>query len=182
MRRPIPSSLTPLLWGVLFAGCSGISFNSDFDPSADFSAYKTYAWMEVADPSRSQNRGVSELVEKRIAAAVDENLVAKGYTKRMEPPVDFVVNFMLTTQEKIDFNTYYTGWGYYGWYGGTQVEARQYTEGTLIVDIFDAETKELAWRGMAQGTIDPSLSPEQRTARINQAVGGILQRFPPGSK
>jgi len=182
MRRSILLSLSFVLSAVALVGCSGISYNHDFDPAADFSKYKTYAWMEVADPSRAQNRGVSELIEKRIVAAVDENLAARGCSKRTAPPVDFVVNFMLTAQEKIDFNTYYTGWGYYGWYGGTQVEARQYTEGTLIVDVFDAQTKELAWRGMAQGTIDPSLSPEQRSARINQAVSGILNRFPPGSK
>jgi hypothetical protein len=171
-----------LLAGLAFAGCSGISYNHDFDPSADFAQYETYVWMEVADPSRAQNRGVSELIEKRVVAAVDENLAVQGFRRREEAPADFVVNFMLTTQDKIDFNTYYTGWGYYGWYGGTQVEARQYTEGTLILDVFDARTKELTWRGMAQGTIDPSMSPEQRSARINQVVANILKRFPPGSK
>ena len=182
MRRHVFSYLSVLLGAAVLVGSSGMSFNHDFDPSTDFTQYNTYVWMEVADPSRTQNRGVSELIEKRITAAVDETLAAQGYAKREEAPVDFVVNFMLTAQERIDFNTYYTGWGYYGWYGGTQVEARQYTEGTLIVDVFDATTKELTWRGMAQGTIDPSLSPEQRNARIHQAVSGILKRFPPASK
>lgn len=182
MRRPFRSFLWMLLFGAAFVGCSGISYNHDFDPAEDFSHYKTYVWMEKADPSRAQDRGVNELIEKRVAAAVDETLESKGFTKREEPPVDFVVNFMFTTQEKIDFNTYYTGWGYYGWYGGTQVEARQYTQGTLIVDVFDAKTKELAWSGMAQGTVDPSYSPEQRNERIRQAVAGILRPFPPTKK
>jgi hypothetical protein len=35
---------------------------------------------------------------------------------------------------------------------------------------------------MATGTVDPGASPEQRNARIQEAVGGILQRFPPGSQ
>ena len=166
-------------WSAI-AGCSSLSYNQDFDPAVDFSKYKTYTWMEVAEPEKQRPRGMSELVEKRIVAAVDANLAAKGYTKQDAGPTDFVVHFMATTQEKIDFNTYYTGWGYYGWYGGSQVVADQYTEGTLIIDVFDSATKGLAWRGTATGTVDPGASAEQRNLRIQEAVAGIFQRFPPG--
>ena len=166
--------------GIAIAGCSSIAYNHDFDPAVDFTKYKTYTWMEVAEPEKQRPRGMSELVEKRIVAAVDENLARKGYTKQATGPTDFVVNFMATTQEKIDFTSYYTGWGYYGWYGGSQVVADQYTEGTLIIDIFDTGTKGLAWRGTGTGTVDPGASAESRNLRIQEAVAGIFQRFPPG--
>ena len=165
---------------IVITGCAGISYNHDFDPAVDFTKYKTYSWMEVAEPGSSRPRGMSELVEKRIVAAIDENLASKGYTKQATGPTDFVVHFMGTTQEKVDFNTYYTGWGYYGWYGGSQVVADQYTEGTLVIDVFDSGTKGLAWRGTATGTIDPGATTEQRNVRIQEAVAGIFQRFPPG--
>ena len=165
---------------IAIAGCASFTYNHDFDPAVDFSKYKTYVWIEVADPATPHPRGMNELIEKRIAATIDETLASKGYTKRQEGPADFVVNFIGTTQQKVDFNTYYTGWGYYGWHGGTQVEAYQYTEGTLIIDILDASTKGLSWRGTVSGTLEPTATPEQRNARIATAVAGIFQRFPPG--
>lgn len=174
------ASATTLVFAAALAGCSTIEYNQDFDPQIDFSKYKTYMWMQVADPAQQHPTGVNELLEKRFIAAIDENLTAKGCTKTETPPTDFVVNFVATTQNKVDFNTYYTGWGYYGWYGGTQVEAYSYTEGTLIIDIFDAATKAMAWRGTATATINPSASPEQRNVRIQEAVAGIFQKFPPG--
>ncbi len=172
-------SLALVAW-IATAGCSGISYNHDFDPAVDFTKYKTYTWMEVAEPGQQRPRGMSELVEKRIVAAIDENLASKGYTKQATGPTDFVVHFVVTTQEKVDFNTYYSGWGYYGWYGSSQVVADQYTEGTLVIDVFDSGTKGLAWRGTATGTIDPGATAEQRNLRIQDAVAGIFQRFPPG--
>ena len=168
------------LCAVAMAGCSTISYNYDFDPAMDFSKYKSYAWIEVVEPSRTLQRGVSQLVEKRIITSVDKTLASKGYTKKEEGPADFVVHFMGTTQEKVDFDTYYTGWGYHGWYGATATQAYSYTEGTLIIDFFDGASKQQVWRGMAQGTIDPNISPEGRNARIDEAVQGIFQRFPPG--
>ncbi len=174
--------MTLALFEVALSGCSSISYNSDFDPQVDFSHYKNYVWMEVAAPAQTRARGVDQLIEKRLIAAIDAALAAKGYTKRDSAPADFVVHFMVTTKDKIDFQTYYTGWGYYGWYGGTQVEAYQYTEGTLVVDLFDTNTKQMAWRGMATGTVDPGASPETRNARISEAVTGILPRVPPGAQ
>ena len=162
------------------AGCSTFEYNHDFDPAVDFTKYKTYMWMQVADPAQAHPSGMNELLEKRFAAAIDENLAAKGFTKTETPPADFVVHFVGTTSQKVDFNSYYTGWGYYGWYGGTQVEAVSYTEGTLILDMFDAKTKAMAWHGTVTGVVNPTASPEERNARIQDAVHGLLQRFPPG--
>jgi hypothetical protein len=124
---------------------------------------------------------IDPFVEKRIISAVDANLESMGFRLAGTGTPDFLVNFVTTTQEKIDFDTYYSGWGYYGWYGGTSVQARQWTEGTLVVDFVDFNTKQLSWRGWAQGAIEPNISPEERTRRINEVVAGIMRQFPPKS-
>lgn len=182
--RPRRTAVTGLLLalGITFGAtaCSSVQYNSDFDPAIDFSNFSTYAWLEAADPSKA-DRGVDEFTQRRIIAAVDNELAAKGYRKATSGQPDILVNFYLITERRMDVDTYYTGWGYYGWYGGAQTTVRHWTEGTLVIDFVDAADKDLAWRGWAQGEIRRDLSPEERTRRVNTVVQGILRRYPPKS-
>jgi hypothetical protein len=45
-----------------------------------------------------------------------------------------------------------------------------------------AGDKSLLWHGSATGTVHPDASPEEQEQRINQAVGEMLQNFPPRRK
>ncbi len=56
----------------------------------------------------------------------------------------------------------------------------EYDEGTLILDVIDGESRELAWRGVAQAKISRNSSPDQRGRKINEAVSKIFANFPPG--
>jgi len=179
MQHAFRRSVVAVCVAMTLAGCSTFEYNHDFDPAVDFKAYKTYMWMQVAAPEQQHPSGMNELLEKRFIAAIDATLASKGFTKSETAPADFVVHFVGTTAEKVDFTSYYTGWGYYGWYGGTQVVAQPYTEGTLIIDVFDATSKAMAWRGTATGAVDPTISPEERNMRIQDVVAGVLQSFPP---
>jgi hypothetical protein len=163
------------------SACSSVSYNHDFDPTVNFGGFQTYAWIQPADDQAQ--RFLSPLVERRIIAAIDSELAAKGFQKATTGRPDFLVNTYGATQEKIDVNTYYSGWGYYGWYGGTSVDVRQWTQGTLIIDIIEFSEKDLAWRGYAQAAVDDvsRMQPEEITRRVNEVVKNILKDFPPSS-
>jgi hypothetical protein len=176
--RHVPMFGVMLSLALAAGACSGVKYNSDFDPAIDFESMSTYAWLEAADPSQA-SRGMDELTERRVVTAIENQLDSKGYRKATTGAPDLLVNFYLTTEQKIDVSTYSTGWGYYGWYGGTQTSVRQWTEGTLVVDLIDTAEKDLAWRGWAQGELRPDLTPEQRTRRVNEVIDGIMGRFPP---
>ena len=162
-------------------GCSGITYNQDYDPDASFTTLKSYSWVEAADPSQV-DRGVAPLVARRVNRAIDENLENKGYNKLESGTPDFMVNWYVGTDQKISVSTYSTGWGYYGWYGGTTTQVNQWTEGTLVVDIIDTKSKELIWRGWAKGALSENPSSEEVTRAVNEVISGILQPFPPGDK
>lgn len=164
-------------------GCSSVKYNNDFDPSIDFGSFNSFAWVEDIDPNAVKSRGMDPLDERRVKAALDAQLEARGYRKVTSGQPDFLINFYATSQEKIDVSTYYTGWGYYGWYGGTQTSVRQWTEGTLIVDFIDVAQKDLAWRGWATAAVDDfdRMTAEKKTQTVNEIVAGILEQFPPSS-
>ncbi len=160
------------------AACSGISTTSDWDQSYDFSSLSTYAWME-----QGLEAGVSEILLRRMYAAVDDDLATKGFTLTEPDRADFLMAYHTGTQDRQQYDTY--GYGAGGWWGGywgggmTTTTVRTYTEGTLILDMISREENELIWRGSASKTIDQMDSPEQRVNTVQAAVAKLLKDFPP---
>ena len=91
----------------------------------------------------------------------------------------------VATQQQQDIDTMYSGmgpgWGYgWGWGGGmATTTVRNYTVGTLILDMFDAKTKQGVWRGTASGTVSDSSQTNQE--QLNKALDKMFVGFPPGS-
>ena len=86
----------------------------DFNKSANFAAFKTYAHKDGTKVGQ-------QLIDDRIVAAIETELAAKGLTKAENPDV-FVVYHVAFDKEK-DISTYSSGYGGgygpYGWgWGG----------------------------------------------------------------
>jgi hypothetical protein len=58
------------------------------------------------------------------------------------------------------------------------VDVRQYREGTLSVDVFDAHTHRPVWHGWAKKELTRS-DMQNSTQAINNAVQAVLAKFPP---
>ena len=136
---------------LLFASkLSAAQVKTDYDRNADFGQYKTYSWEHVKtqDP----------LYVDRIKNAVNTTLAAKGWTQ-VDSGGDVSVMAIEITRNQQTLNTYYDGFGGgWGWRGfGGLGEATTTTEtykvGTLVVDLFDAKTKQLVWRGNSSDTL-----------------------------
>ena len=173
---------------IAIAACGGgIQTNSDFDPSVDFGSYDTYMWVDAAG-TEGAGAAPTGLVDQRIRAAVDANLQAKGLRKVSgASDADVAVSYQISTKDNVQYNTINSGWGggygYYGWgmgMGTSTTYATTYTDGTLILGMFDVGTKKMVWQGTGTKTIDQGASAEKRTENINNAVAKILADFPPG--
>jgi len=130
----------------------------------------------------------NQLVLQRVYNAIDTVLIAKGFTK-VESDPDFVAYPHAGTQEKTDIQSWgnygYGGWwgaGPYGGYGGGNIDVTQYTEATVFIDMVDNKEKKMIWRGTGTGVVNPPSSPEESTAKVNDAVSRILENFPPQGK
>jgi len=154
----------------------------DFDKSADFSAIKSFS-------TKLGTSWNNEISEKRVMTEVEQSLVEKGWKKDDANP-DAVVVVHGATQTKRSLNTFYSGggyggYGYRGWGGGmgmgtsTTTES-EYLVGTLVVDIFNAKTKALLFRGTASDEI--SDKPEKNIKKVDKATDKMFKDFPPGSK
>lgn len=172
---------------VFLSGCAV----TDFDPNANFGELRRFSWgkaeVTVSNPSY---RG--ELIEKRIKAAVLDEFNKKGI-KYVERNPDFVVNYSTYTEKKQESRSQYRSWGYpygfgyfplgfypyYGWgapFGmGYQHESRDYTEGTLVLDIVDVKSGETIWRGSVKGKLDDGRRLQKQIAK---GVKAILRKYP----
>ncbi len=126
-------------------------------------------------------------MDQRFRRAIESELVSRGLEKATSGQPDVFVGYQIALDDRIDYqtiNTYYgSGWGYRGVYGGvgnTQTAVREYTVGTLVIDVYDARQRELIWRGAGEGRVNQARSPEQRQEGINQAVTQIMEDFPVG--
>ncbi len=96
--------------------CGGNPIRSDYDPTADFSQYRTYNFYRDAGPESTQYQS---FFSRYMVAAISREMEARGYTKSDNP--DLLVNFNAILQDKTDVRTTPAptyGMGYYGYRGG----------------------------------------------------------------
>lgn len=169
---------------VLAACTSSPTVQTDQASSVDFSAYKTYSWLS------KPGDGVPPLVSQRIVDDINTQLQAKGWSLQESGGAVAVVAHV-ATQEKQTLDTMYMGpaFGGWGWRGAgwgmgmgmanSTTTVHTYDVGTLIVDMFDAQSKQAIWRGTSSETI-PS-SPEKVNEAVQAAVAKMFAGFPPGT-
>jgi len=163
------------------AGSFAQDVKVDYDKAADFTKYKTFA----IKLGTSWNNPLSE---KRVLAEIQQGLTEKGWTATTDDAkADAVVVLHGATEKQKSLNTFYSGgYGGYGWRGGwgggmssSTTTVDEYTVGTLVVDIFDAKTKALVYRGTASDEI--SNKPEKNAKKLAKASDKLFKDFPPGS-
>ena len=169
-----------LLCLVMLTSCSSVRVVSDYDTKVDFTSYKTFAFYKKGIDKAS----VSDLDKKRIMRAVEAELVAKGFSKSVNP--DILVSIFTKSREQVNVSDNNIGigwgWGYNPWfYGRTNININQYTEGTLFIDFIDKNTNELIWQGIGSGAMKMS-NIEKKKERINEFVYKIISTYPPGLK
>ena len=157
-----------MLLAVALVGCSQVSVNQNYDPEFDFSGYKTY---QVAPYDASM--GFDEITYGQVKRAVEDNLNAKGL-KETDTSPDFSVEFASAKQRQTEINQMGPGW----W----NTDVYQYEEGTLLVDVKDAKSGKLVWRGTGQGELPDNPSMEQRQEMIGSTISKLLAPFPPKTK
>jgi hypothetical protein len=65
---------------------------------------------------------------------------------------------------------------------GSQPQVTEYEAGTLVVDLVDARTNRVVWRGFARDTVtleDVLNDRDRMTQRINEAVTRMFKELPP---
>ena len=162
----------------IFASCSAVRVNADFDKNVNFAPYKTYAFYKTGIDKAE----ISDLDKKRILRSIDEEMTAKGFTKSETP--DLLINIFTKEREQVNVNQFNAGWGYgwgFGWnpwmWGGGYNNISTSSEGTLTIDLIDAKKKEMIWQGEGVGYL--TQNTHRKDENIKGFVTKIMSQYPP---
>lgn len=165
--------------------------SSDYDKTVDFTKFKTIKFLGWQDNS---DQLVNDLDKKRILESFGKEFEMRNLSF-VEQGGDLAVTLYLVIDQKTSTTAYtnYTGgmgyggrWGYgYGMgYGAgmgmgsatTTYSENDYEVGTLVVSVYDGESKNLVWQGISSKTLKDN--PKKREKTIPKAVSKIMKKYP----
>ncbi|MCF1192539.1 DUF4136 domain-containing protein [Mangrovimonas sp. AS39] len=168
-----------LLLLISVSSCTSVRVATDYDKNANFDNYKSFAFYKPGIDKAE----ISDLDKRRILRAIETEMLAKGFTKSETP--DLLISIFTKSREQV--NVYNNGWGPYGYgwgwspyYWNSYSSVSTSTEGTLYVDLIDAQRKELVWQGVGSGYLTQNM--DKKIERISEFVHEILMQYPPGQK
>ena len=196
--------ITCLALGLLVAGgCAGPDVRTDFDPSADFSAFRSFAYLGITDRGYEVGASDKSPLRRRIEQLVEEQLVAKGVPQvNLEASPDLLVHLFFGVKGEQHVQKTGTtpgllgrgfGWGP-GFYAG-HVSTYEYHEGTwtpvknsretiyedhegvLIVDLAVPSKKELVWRAVIRAVMGDNL--EENFKLADKGIAKAFKDYPP---
>jgi Domain of unknown function (DUF4136) len=144
----------------------------DYNHAVDFSKFKTYAWGQGANPNAIQDSILLQTAQQEV----NSQLGAKGLQMVQEsqnPDIVVVMSSGLKQQ------TSYNAWGTGGWrWGGGMASVTPETSdvGTLVVDVYDANGKQMIWRGISQDTLSNKGSKNEK--EMNKAIEKMFKQYP----
>jgi uncharacterized protein YheU (UPF0270 family) len=176
-----------LLFLFLFATPAPAKMATDFDPNLNFSKFKTFSFIGGVEQLVRMQLNPDELNNK-IHRAVTRELTAKGLREvKLEENPDLVVRYWADSQKDVNVATN-TNWGVYGPYFGYHwgfvyysMDSSTTHQGTLSIELIDAQARELAWRMFVSvKLIDTEPDKIWKTADSN--IINAFKRYPPSPK
>lgn len=168
----------------LVAACSNTRVSTDYETVYDFSALKSF-YVLPPDKKIYDNPKISQLDVRRIAGLVKREL-AKRYRPVTKDQADFLVRYFFVVEEKMRVDSYNANFGFYRFGFGhrygfetADVASSYYQQGSVIIDIIDAKTQVVAWRGVTEGRVVKSDTPIKRQVRLERKLERLFSEFPP---
>jgi hypothetical protein len=162
-----------------FSGCATTApkVASHPDTAVNYSAYKSFALIRSTGLSAAKNPDLTPRLLRETRTATELAFAARGLTTATPQDADLLVHVHGALADKLDVTDYGLNYGRFGrgyaLRGGGQ-EISLFKEGTLLIDVFDARTKELVWRGSAIAEVDAVPKPET----IKGTVDAVVARYP----
>jgi hypothetical protein len=144
-------------------------------PKTDFSKFHSYRWVIIEG---NQPNGPDAALDAEIKESVDSQLSAKGLTKTDAEDADLSIDYQTAVDEPKEWNGYGRegGWSFNGMAPatGSTIEV-----GTLVIDMYERDGKQLVWSGRVSKAVDPGKDSEKSQKELDKSAEKLLKDFPP---
>lgn len=166
--------------------CSSVPVETDYNPSAPFNTYQRYHWQpETSGSDSSISPFQAQRVRSELQSLLNEQLYKEAAPK--EKP-DFLIRYYVSehvegygrrdgSRGSIGLGSGGGGFGMgvsVGFPLGNKKPDRQLL---IIIDVIDADTRQLSWRGNA--LVKTADEPKKTAEDIAKAVRAIWAKYPP---
>ena len=178
--RPVLRLTAAVLSVIALSACAArMTVSSHVERDLDLSRYRTFDWgpadaLPTGDPRLDQD----PFFKDRVQGAVEKGLLARGLRLPAAGSPDLLIHYHAHVSRRIDVNRIDRLYGNCS-QPGCPPDVVHYEAGTLVLDIVDAHTNRLIWRGWAQNSVGNMLEHRDVMAKtIDQAVARMLLRLP----
>lgn len=161
--------------------CATMNVGSHVLRDVDFVEYRTFDWGPAdALPTGDPRLDRDPFFQDHLQGALEKGLAGRGFERVSGGTPDLLIHYHANISRRIDINRLDSERGYcYG--DDCQVRTVEVEAGTLVVDVVDAGTNRLVWRGWAQHSVHDMLNDrDTMERRINDAVTRMLEQLPRG--
>jgi hypothetical protein len=161
-------------------GCATLRVSSHTDRGLVWSKYTTYDWGQAdALPAGDPRLDKDPFFEDRVEGAIEKAMAKRGFVRSTASgQPDLLIHYHASITERLDVDRLDRSSGYCATAACESTVAR-YEAGTLVVDIVDAASNVLIWRGWAQGSVDDVLGNRDRLSRrIDDSVSRMFESLP----
>ena len=163
------------------AGCATMTVSAHIERGVSFTEYVTYDWgkpdnLPAGDPRLDNNAFFNDYLQ----GAIEKKMAAMGYERAAGANADVLIHYHASVHQKLDV---YESDRPYGYCYGSECQDRvvEYEQGTLVIDMVDARTNKLIWRGWAQDTMTGVIDNQQRLEKqVGEGVARMMQLLPHG--
>lgn len=167
--KPVAGLVMTLFLGSGLGLAQDVKYNSM--PGTNFAKYHTYKWVECGGKHPGQ------ITDQEIIQDIDAQLAQKGFTKTTGDPADMFVCYQIAVDQERQWNAYGMGGARFGGMGSAT--SSTITNGTMILDFYDAPAKQQIWQGTATKTIEPSGNEQKNLKNLSNGIAKLMKNFPP---
>lgn len=161
--------------GFALSGCAVHRVHWHTSTETDLGRYRHYAWAppvpwQTGDPRLDNN----QIFRAHVQNTIDRHLAAKGFVRESSlGSADLIVRYHTTVVERVDVQELAP------WEVCTDCKPFVFDAGTLAIDLLDADSLALVWRGWSEGNMNGLIDHQPRLeAEAERLVGRIVAALP----
>ncbi len=143
-------------------------------PGTNFAKYHSYSWVDCGGSHPDQ------ITNQEIVMDIDGQLSTKGFTKVTSGTPDMYVCYQIAVDQEKQWNAF--GMGGFRFGGMGSATSSTISNGTLVVDMYDAAAKQQIWQGTATKTLNPGSNQQKNLKNLDNGIAKLLKNFPPPVK
>lgn len=166
--------MIPLL--ALLSACSTTyEAQSDYNNAYNFKSVESF---HVVGDEVYKNPYLSDINRDRINGSISTELSKLNLDEQNKSSADILINYFVVTKDKTKITSTPTSYARYGAYGQTNINTRDYVEGTIIIDVVDNKSQKSIWRSTIQKSVKEFDTPEERSQEIAKVITAMFKEFP----